>query len=332
MYFWLGFCLSLTVLLLLNVLASLITATLWRVITPHAQEWAAQDRARMLFALRLAPILAALVFVVTLVLPAYLKHEPPQTGETLSWPLAGLAALSFLGLALAAWRGVAAWRATRRMMQDWLQRATPVTLPGIDVPAFRLRHPFPVVAVVGLWRVRLFVAEQLFASLTEAEMAATLQHELGHLAAHDNLKRTILRACSDVLTIVPCGRGLDRAWADCAESAADEHAVQSEPKISLNLASALLKIARLAPPGTHPALPLGAFMFNAADGSATVTQRVRHLVRLADKKPRPHHRRLDLAVWSGLGSFVILLLLAAWHTSATTTIYHFLEHIVAATS
>jgi len=80
-----------------------------------------------------------------------------------------------------------------------------------------------VIAVVGSIRPRLFVAGQVLDSLTDEEMLAAIAHECGHLAA-DNFKRVLLRACRDMLTIVPCGRSLDRAWAENAEAAADESA------------------------------------------------------------------------------------------------------------
>src|SRR5919202_1119057 len=111
-------------------------------------------------------------------------------------------------------------------------------------------------AGVGTLRPRLFIAQQLFAALTEAELRAALAHECGHLATRDNLKRAVLRACRDVLTIVPAGRTLDRAWDESTEAAADEHAARDGgAAAALDLAAALVKIARLAPPGMRPTLP-----------------------------------------------------------------------------
>lgn len=329
MYFWLGAALSLALLLLLNALASFAATLLWRSIAHHAQQWPAREQARFLFALRLAPLVAACVFVALLGLPAYIAHEPHTTDETLGGPLAILAGLSLAGLGLAMWRGLAAWYATRRVTRAWQRQAVRITLPGITLPTYRLRHPFPVVAVVGIWRVRLFVAEQLFDTLTPAEMTATLRHELGHVATYDNLKRVILRACSDVLTIVPAGRSLNRAWAACAESAADEHAAGDSATTSLELASALLKIARIAPPHAYPTTGAAiTFMFAPQGDTTILADRVRHLVKLADGKSHKALRRIDLAVWSGLGSFVIILLLAAWQKSALRVIHHFMEHLV----
>jgi hypothetical protein len=72
----------------------------------------------------------------------------------------------------------------------------------------------------------LFIAEQVLKILTKDELAAAIAHEYGHMAAHDNLKRSMLRASRAALLIIPCGRSLDRAWGEASESAADEHAAQ----------------------------------------------------------------------------------------------------------
>src|SRR5438093_1171007 len=93
-----------------------------------------------------------------------------------------------------------------------------------DKRARRRRRRRAVARLARTTRPRLFVAQQLCDALSPVELSAALAHERGHLAARDNLKRALLRACRDVLTIVPAGRTLDRAWAESAEAAADEHA------------------------------------------------------------------------------------------------------------
>ncbi len=326
MYFWLGLCLSLAGLLLLNAAASLVAAAVWRWLGPRTMNWRAQDRSRTIFAFRIAPVIGATLFVGVFMLPAYLTHEPTHTTENVGWPMSLFAFLTFAGFALAVWRGLTAWRATRRLMQSWLRAAAPISLAGINIPTVVVSHPFPVLAVVGVFRPRLFVAEQILVTLTAEELNASLRHELGHLVTHDNLKRILLRACSDVLTIVPFGRTLDRAWAASAECAADEHAAQSGFDTSLELASALLKITRLATPESRANLPLGAYLLHPDEDRDMLARRVRQLAQ--GGKPRVSHR-LDLAIWSGLTGFLLLLAVAVSQTSATATFHYFLEHIVA---
>src|SRR5260370_22212166 len=91
-------------------------------------------------------------------------------------------------------------------------------------------------------------------------MVAAIAHECGHLAARDNLKRSLLRVCRDALMIVPCGRSIDRAWSENAEVAADEHAADRGSAVAPNPASALIAIARMDPPGVRPSMPAASFI------------------------------------------------------------------------
>lgn len=336
MYHMLGLCLALAALLTANALVSFAIAGLWRGwLDRRTRAWSASARAHLLFALRLAPFALALLFVAVLIVPAYLLYEPEATAETVSLKLAALAALSIIGLACAGWRSVSAWRVTHRLVADWLRHAEPVVLPGVNVPAYRVAHRFPVVAVVGALRPRLFIAHQLFAELNEGELRAALAHECGHLAARDNLKRALLRVCRDALTIVPAGRTLDRAWCESAEAAADEHAAcAGDADAALDLASALVKIARLVAPGARPALPAGAFLIGALD-DGSLAWRVRRLMQLA---AAGHMHGRDGAaraagawLWAGTGALLLAAVCCAVaDVRVLATIHTALEYVVGA--
>ena len=156
--------------------------------------------------------------------------------------------------------------------------ATEIQLPGIDVRAFQLAHQFPIIAVIGTLRPRLFIADQVLQSLSADELAAAIAHEYGHLTARDNLKRGLSRTCRDAL-IVPFGSSLDRAWSETAEAAADERAAQASPDVALNLASALVRIARMVPVGARAELPLASFL--VGDERRGIKARVRRLLEIA---------------------------------------------------
>ncbi len=57
-----------------------------------------------------------------------------------------------------------------------------------------------MIAVVGAFRPKMFIAEQIFLSLDKQELAAAVAHECGHLAARDNLKRLILKISQTLRT------------------------------------------------------------------------------------------------------------------------------------
>ncbi len=334
MYSLLGLCLALAALLIFNALASLAAAGLWRALKWRVAEWPAAMRARLLFALRFVPPALSLLVVGTLLVPAYLIHEPRDTDEVVTLRLAALAGLSIIGIALALWRGVAAWLATRRLAAEWTTHAKPLHIDGLSLPAYSLRHPFPLIAIVGVFRPRIFVATHLLAALSPDELAAAIEHELGHLAARDNLKRALLRACRDALTIVPTGRALDLAWAECAEIAADEYAARVRGQAgALDLASALIKIARLVPAGAKPLTamaPAGLLSsYVAADGQ--VSERVRKLANLSTDALNFPSQSLPtrLLHWACGCGLLVSLTCAATDPRVQRLTHDAIEHIVA---
>lgn len=297
MYELLGISLALAGLIALNTVATFFTAMAWRAVGPRLHHWPADLRAQFLFWLRFFPGVIAMLTVAALIVPAYITLEPRHKAEAVSWKLGLLAALSAAGLLLALWRGIAAWVATRRLVGNWVRNAAPMPASdlahlnlSIPAPVYRLHHSFPVIAVVGVFRPRIFIADHLLESLAAEELRAAIVHECGHLRARDNFKRAVLRGCRDVLTIVPCGRSLDRAWAEAAEQAADAHAASQGESMALDLAAALVKIARIAPVGAKPALPAGALLLG--ENATGIADRVHRLTGLASLRISPEPRSL----------------------------------------
>jgi Zn-dependent protease with chaperone function len=331
MYFLLGISLMLASLFVLNLSVSTMATVLWRVLAPKAKNWTARRRAQIIFALRIFPFVGALIFVGAFLLPAYLLYEPYSTKEIVGVKLALPAMVSVIGIGIAAFRLFGTWRRTRRLVADWLAHAEPIEIDEVSIPVYRIEHPFPVVAVVGVFHPRMFIARQIFSSLEQEEFQAAIRHEYGHLAAQDNFKRTLMRVCRDLL-VFPFGRRLDRAWAENIESAADEYAAQTGGKpAALILASALLKIARIAPPDAKPAMPAGAFLLETQ--TAYVTWRVRYLLQLAETKIVPaKYRRLNIgnALLFYASSFFALLLWLATNTTVHYEIHLVSEKVVSA--
>jgi len=294
MYQLLGICLALTALLAVNALASLAMTAGWSLVKNRLANVSARARAEILFAMRAIPPALASVCVGFLLIPAYVGYEPIATTEVVSKKLAALALLSAAGLALALWRVCRSWLATRSLLRRWLADGHPMRLKGIGVPTFRIHHSFPIIAVVGTISPKLFIAEQVLQTLNEDELAAAIAHERGHLRARDNLKRSTLRACRNALLIIPFGRSLDRAWAEAAEAAADEHAAGANPDTALNLASALVKIAKMVPAGARANVPLAAYLVGAEETQG-VKARIRRLIEIASTEFNKPDRKSSLA-------------------------------------
>ena len=222
--------------------------------------------ARRLFWLRLLPTLVAFVLAVAFALPAFLRFEPGEADERPGTLFLVLASAGFLTLFAGAWRAGRDLRVTRRLRRAWLRGGRPLALPGSPAPAVAMSHPFPVVCVVGVLRPRVFVADAVLLALSPRELCALLAHERAHLASLDNLRRLLLRA-SAPLPWPSLAHGLERRWQDVSEEAADIRA-----GAGLDLASALVATARLAPPGSR--LDLGAAAFHRG---GAVARRVRRL-------------------------------------------------------
>lgn len=331
MYVLLGICLSLVGLLAINSFGALLVALVWRGGARAAASWSASSRAQFLFLLRIAPGLAAIICVGALFIPAYLANEPRHTTEIVTVKLGLLAAASLYGIGVALWRGLATCLVTRRLVGNWLKHAEPVQIENIKIPTFRFQHQFPVIAIVGAFCPRLFIADQIFHSLSGEEISAAVAHENGHLVAGDNFKRGLLHACRNVLTILPLARSLDGAWVKAAESAADDYAARGGAFATLNLASALVKVARLVPRGCKPAMPAGASLIVEDPGS--IASRVFRLTQIAAESNYPRKAEthvLNLTMGACLSGFLIAVILTVSSSNLLATIHSALECIVSA--
>jgi len=331
MFELLGLSLLLAALLTFNSFASLITVILWRLFRGATRRCSALSRARLIFQLRTFPALVAAVCVLLLFAPAYLAYEPRHSKEIVSLKLALLAFASAVGIALAAARSIIAWRMTVRLTADWMAQGEPIEVGGVDIPTYRINHAFPIIAIVGVLRPRLFIASQVLTLLTAAEIKASLAHENGHLTSRDNLKRGVLRACRDSLLLVPCGRLLDREWAAAAEAAADEQAARIGHGVALDLASALVKIARVIPLGARPTMPAGVYLLGD-DEAKGIRGRVRRLIDLAasgNHQQASGRFQSNIFALISIALLVITLLLITGHPAVFATVHTLIEQAVA---
>ncbi len=333
MFELLGLALLLAALLTFNSIASLVIAALWRVVGHKTNNWAAAARARLLFSLRTLPALLALLFVALLLVPAYLAYEPRHSAETVSLKLGGLALLSAFGLAVSIVRGIATHRATANLTCDWLKQGTRIEIDGIDIEAYRIDHQFPLIGIVGFLRPRLFIATQVLELLTPEEISAAIAHENGHLTARDNLKRGLLQACRDALLIIPSGRLLDKSWSEASEEAADENAARQGNTVALDLASALVKIARIIPLGARPTMPAGVFLLGDEGEAKGIRSRVGRLIALATASPGVGAQQgllANLLVWGPAGMLLVGFMIAATNPFLLSQVHYLIEHAVSA--
>ena len=282
MYYLLGISLTLAFLLAANIAAAILSAFVWKFLRKRWLSIGVKSAADIAFCLRVLPLGMSAVFVFSFVVPAYVIHEPEASGEEIGYKLAAAAMISLAAVIVAISRIARTWIVTHRLVSNWLQNSSEPRFTAGGVPVYRIRHDFPVVAITGVFRPRVFIADKVADKLTSTELDAAIAHELGHLASRDNLKRTILRVCGD-LVILPIGRTIERDWSELSESVADQYAATFGGAGALDLASALIKIARIAPVDARPAMPAAAFLVH--EHGLDVTHRVRALVGSTPESP-----------------------------------------------
>lgn len=327
MYFALGAALALAAFFLLNACFSLGT----RILLSLAKKISSplRPRAALFFLLSVFPASAAVLCTLLLVIPSYLTLEPRGTAERMGWLLPLLASLSAWLIGSRWFEAVVSWHKSHHILRQWLRRSEAVCLPGVKIPAYRLQEAFPVVAVIGALRPRLFVSEQVLEALTAEEFAAAIQHEVGHLAARDNLKRCLAQMCPPALPFLAGSGKLGRLWHVATEQSADRYAVRQGKAAPLNLASALIKVSRLAAIGQPSAIPSGAYLLEQQD-VPDIARRVHALLEAADCTAAPANPSTTPQRRILFFGFLVsaLFLLAASYSSVLVGVHEGLERFL----
>ena len=305
-----GIAIALTCFVLLYSLVSLAVAFGWRL----ADRWRVSPRFRadLLFWLRIAPLLTASTITLALIVPAYVRLEPRSIEEEMALP-AVLSVGCLLLFALGIFRVVKAQRKSARVVESWMTRADSLDT-GISTPAFQTANDAPPLTLVGVFSPKVVVSRATVALLETDELRVAMQHEVAHMRFHDNLKK-LLFYCSPF----PHMSELESAWAEAAEVAADEEAVTSL-RDALDLAAALIKLARQLPPKPAPA-----FTMALLESEKPLIERIRRLLAWRAAPSHPAQR-----VWKFvfLGLAVTCLLSLATYLPALIQIHRVTEWLV----
>ncbi|MDO8835098.1 MAG: M48 family metalloprotease [Vicinamibacterales bacterium] len=248
-----------TAFVLINAAASWLVWVCWPAVQPLVLRRGAATRARLTFAWRAAPSALSVLGSLTAGL-AFLRFEPANPGERTGITLLMLAAIGVGALALGAARVVWTVRASERLARAWTAGPPSFTVPDSGVPAWVIDSDFPVVAVVGLRAPRMVVARCVVERCTPQELTVMLAHEHAHVAAHDNLKRLWLQCGVDGVAWTRRGAVIEGSWQEAAEDAADDRAALAGLR-AVDLASALVRVARMAPGRRMPAWPVAACFY-----------------------------------------------------------------------
>ena len=231
---------SLAFFLLVYVAFSVAVMGGWRAARRLGKRLSSTQIAALLFALRILPFSAALLITLGFVLPSFLLLEPRAAAEPVGEIPLTLGAFCLALLAAGTWNAVSAQLRTSRAVAGWLEGAS-TALACDPAPLFRIRPASPGLTVAGWREPRVLLSDAAAALLNEQELEGALRHEIAHVRRRDNLKKLLFRLC-----VFPGMADLEGGWSEAAEMAADDAAVSDRGE-ALDLASALIKLSRLAP-------------------------------------------------------------------------------------
>jgi hypothetical protein len=292
-------------------------------LTPLALRVGSKMRARraagFLLALRLLPAALGLTLVAGLCVPSYLLLEQEASVEEVGWLCLALAILAGSLWAASIARSLRAMARSARHARDWEEVGSLSEIEGARKPVCLVDSPAPLLALAGVLHTRLVMSRIVAGVLTGEQLRAALRHEEAHRAAHDNLKRLLLLSSPGLVPGWYGFHGLERGWSRFAEWAADDEAVAGNASLSLSLAAALVRIARLG--GTPAPTPLTASLL--ADGR-DLSARVDRLLRSTPAAPA--HRRVP--VIRMMAAVAALAAAANVSTGTLESAHRLLEHLI----
>lgn len=240
---------SLAVFVLVYAALSFAVSRGWRFLLRAWKPRLASDSANLLFGLRMFPLAISVGVTLLFTLPSFLWLEPRSTDEAIGAAPLLLSAACLLLFAAGAVRAAAAQFRTSRAVAQWLESGSVMETES-KIPVVRTTNA-PNLTVAGVKSPKVFVSEAAMAALTPPELRTAVRHELSHVRRCDNLKKLLFH-----FAVFPGMADLQRQWSEATEMAADDAAVSSRRE-ALDLAAALIKVSRLGPMGSSPALAIG---------------------------------------------------------------------------
>lgn len=286
-----GVTVALSIFAIVYCAFSLLISSSWRKIYRWVQDRPQDRLADLLFAVRMSPLGSAALITVAFTVPSFLLLEPRSIVEPMSWGLIAAAVcgvgLGLFGLAHGASGLMQAAHAISALTAEARSLRT-----ESSHPVLRTSHAVPPMAAVGIAAPRVLISGAAEFVLSENELRAALNHEVAHIYRRDNLKKLLFR-----FVAFPGMRGLETAWLESTEMAADDAAVSSASE-ALDLAAALVKLSRVPASGIELGL-------TAAGPSSIVNVRIERLIAWRDRAEIPQLSLLWPITATGAVAFVV---------------------------
>lgn len=312
-----GIAVALSVFVLVYAVLSLAVAALWRRVSGYAAGMSPRSRADFLFALRMFPVAVALLITTVLTVPSFLLLEPRTVDEPVG-PVLLLLGISGIGCGVAGLVNAArALRRASRAIASWTSAAQ-LMPPVVPVRLLRIAPTGPAITAAGIVRSRVFFSTAAQSVLTRNELQVALNHEMAHVRKRDNLKKLFL-----LLVAFPGMAGLENAWIEASEMAADDAAVSSARE-ALDLAAALIKISRLTPRDESVELT-AALVNNRRSPAVTTKARVERLIAWSGQESA---QTADFLTYGGAAMLALAALLIATYSHLLIEVHSATEWLV----
>ncbi len=276
-----GVAVSLSVFVLLYSALSLVVCSVWGRVLLYGERYSARRCADLLFTLRVCPLVVAAGVTLALAVPSFVLLEPRTVDEPMGVVLVALG-LSGMAVVLAGmWKAALALLRASRTVARWSTEARVIDISPMDsmnpLSVLRVSAAAPPLTAAGILRPSVWLSRAAQFVLTERELQSALRHEVVHVRRRDNLRKLVLR-----LVAFPGTAGLESAWSEASEMAADDAAVSSASE-ALDLAAAVIKLSRLTPLEA-PAELTTALVHSPAE---SVNARVERLIAWTERRPTP---------------------------------------------
>jgi Zn-dependent protease with chaperone function len=204
-----------------------------------------KQRAQAILVARFAPSGLAALLTILVLLPAWCRHEPSNTGERASFGLLSLAALALLPILLGLVRAARMFLRTRNRLLLWRRQGRSTSTAQTPIEIVEVKGEDLALCVGGYLTPTIYASAPVLRSLAPREFSAAVAHEVSHARARDPLRLLWMSSCPDFLQMFRLDDAWRRGFASACEFAADAGASRGNPELALDLASALLKVARL---------------------------------------------------------------------------------------
>lgn len=288
-----GIAVSLSVFVIVFCVASFAVLVTWKNLWSRWQRQPAHRRADWLFFLRTLPLISAILVTAAFAVPSFLLFEPRSIEEPVgSVPvILSFVALTFMGYGVS--KSLAALRRSWQKISQWTRAAEKLETEA-PVSVLRVSSAALAMTAAGIVRPRILLSDAARALLSPNELRTALNHELAHVRRQDNFRKLLLQ-----LAVFPPMSGLDAAWLDATEMAADDAAVANTSE-ALDLASALIKLSRFAP----LTLPIELTAALVHSPATVVDTRVKRLIAW-QLTSRP--KRRASSIWYGLAAAFVTI-------------------------